>query len=477
MRSLILTITLLLLGYCFSASAEAISTPNSVQLFVGKSSLIQLDEAVSRVSVSDPKVADINVISPKEIYIQAKNIGSTNLIVWNKTGKSSVREIQVDIDITPLKNNLTQLMPDEKYLQISSVSGSVIISGSVENIIQADIVRDIAEAFILQINRMSQGSGGQSGTAATGPTTTSTMPTNAGAQSSSSANRYKVINLLKVRDPQQVMLQVKVAEVNKDYLEKIGVKLNGNIGQVNILSNFSLKNLSAGSVGTLSNKSGSNLLDAEKNEELIRVLAEPTIVAMSGQEGSFLVGGRIYLPQYSSQGSPSTIQVDYGVGLKFLPIVLDKGRINLKVAPEVSNISEQSFSFAGANANTTTIVPKVLTKSVSTTVQIREGETLVIGGLLNNEITESVKAFPFLGDVPIIGSLFRSKQFTSKKTELVVIVTPSLVASSDTPPALPNERYPSPNRTEFFLGGKLSNELPDGQSGKSTSPATTEAKP
>lgn len=477
MRSLTFTITLLLLGYCFSASAEAISTPNSMQLFVGKSSLIQLDEAVSRVSVSDPKVADINVISPKEIYIQAKNIGSTNLIVWNKTGKSSVREIQVDIDITPLKNNFTQLMPDEKNLQISSISGSVIISGSVENIIQADIVRDVAEAFILQINRMAQGSGGQSSPAVTGATSTPTMPNSAGSQSSNSANRYKVINLLKLRDPQQVMLQVKVAEVNKDYLEKIGVNLNGNIGQMNILSNFSLKNLSAGSVGTLSNKSGSNVLDAERNEELIRILAEPTIVAMSGQEGSFLVGGRIYLPQYSSQGSPSTIQVDFGVGLKFLPIVLDKGRINLKVAPEVSNISEQSFSFAGANGNTTTIVPKILTKSVSTTVQIREGETLVIGGLLNNEITESVKAFPFLGDVPIIGSLFRSKQFTSKKTELVVIVTPSLVKSSDTPPALPNERYPSPNRTEFFLGGKLSNELPDGQSGKAIPPATTETKP
>ncbi len=96
---------------------------------------------------------------------------------------------------------------------------------------------------------------------------------------------------------------------------------------------------------------------------------------------------------------------------------------------------------------------------------------------MNNEVSETIKAFPFLGDLPVIGSLFRSKQFVSKKTELVVIVTPSLVASSDNPPALPNERYPSPNRTEFFLGGKLSNELPDGQSGKATSPATTEAKP
>ncbi len=477
MRSQLLTLFLLLLAYCFNASAEAISTPNSMQLFVGKSSLIHLDEAVSRVSVSDPKVADINVISSKEIYIQAKNIGNTNLIIWNKSGKSNVREIQVDIDITPLKNNLVQLLPEEKNLQISSVSGSVIISGSVENIVQADIVKDVAEAFILQINRMAQGSGGQSTPAATGNTSTPPMPTSAGAQSSNTANRYKVINLLKVRDPQQVMLQVKVAEVNKDYLEKIGVKLNGNIGQVNILSNFSLKSLATGSVGTISNQSGSNILDAEKNEELIRVLAEPTIVAMSGQEGSFLVGGRIYLPQYSSQGSPSTIQVDYGVGLKFLPIVLDKGRINLKVAPEVSNISEQSFSFAGANGSTTTIVPKVLTKSVSTTVQIREGETLVIGGLLNNEITESIKAFPFLGEVPIIGSLFRSKQFTSRKTELVVIVTPSLVAASESKPALPNERYPSPTRSEFFLGGKLSNELPDGQSGKANSPSALEAKP
>ncbi len=172
MRSQLLTLFLLLLAYCFNASAEAISTPNSMQLFVGKSSLIHLDEAVSRVSVSDPKVADINVISSKEIYIQAKNIGNTNLIIWNKSGKSNVREIQVDIDITPLKNNLVQLLPEEKNLQISSVSGSVIISGSVENIVQADIVKDVAEAFILQINRMAQGSGGQSTPAAIGNTST-----------------------------------------------------------------------------------------------------------------------------------------------------------------------------------------------------------------------------------------------------------------------------------------------------------------
>lgn len=447
------------------AHAETLVSPDTINLYVGKSSLLYLDEPVSRVSVSDPKIADINVINPREIYIQAKLIGTTNLIIWNKSGRSLAKEIQVDIDINPLKNNLEKLMPSEKNLTVSSVAGSVVISGSVENVVQADIVKDLADAFILQINRMAQGQGVQSAGAAgaTNPQTASPAPT---GQSSSTANRYRVINLLKIRDPQQVMLQVKVAEINKDYLERIGVRLNGNIGQVKILSNFNIKDLAAGSVGAISNRAGNNLLDAEKNEELIRVLAEPTIVSMSGQEGSFLVGGRIYLPQYSSQGAPSTTQVEFGVGLKFLPTVLDKGRINLKVAPEVSNISEQSFTFASSNGNTTTIVPKVLTKSVSTTVQIREGETLVIGGLLNNEVTETIKAFPFLGDIPILGSLFRSKQFTSKKTELVVIVTPSLVSSTDSIPAIPNDAIKTPSKSEFFFGGDLTNEFPSTQSPK-----------
>jgi pilus assembly protein CpaC len=111
-------------------------------------------------------------------------------------------------------------------------------------------------------------------------------------------------------------------------------------------------------------------------------------------------------------------------------------------------------------------VPKVLTKSVSTTVQIREGETLVIGGLLNNEVTETIKAFPFLGDIPILGSLFRSKQFTSKKTELVVIVTPSLVSSTDSIPAIPNDAIKTPSKSEFFFGGDLTNEFPSTQSPK-----------
>jgi pilus assembly protein CpaC len=392
-----------------------------------------LNEPLARISVSDPKVADVTVINSKEIYILGKAVGSTSVILWNKAGKSTVKEIQVGTDLEPLKKSIKEVMPDESDVHITTASGAIVLTGSVANTIVADQVNQLSDAFMQQLNRASS-SGNQSGQ----PNTSSVNA--AGLASSSS--KFQVINLLKIRDPQQVLLEVKIAEINKTLLETMGVDLSGNIGKGSgwaITSAFKL-----GGLATIS-KNG-NVVDAQKNDTLFKLLAEPSIVAMSGQEGSFLVGGKIYMPLTNANGSSSTTEISYGIGLKFLPTVLDKGRINLKISPEVSSIA--SDSTAG--------MPNILTKSASTTVQIREGETLVIGGLLSSEIIESVKAFPILGEIPIIGALFRSKSFNSEQKELVVIVTPSLVSSTDTPPSLPTDQYQQPSRSEFFLDLKNS---------------------
>ena len=274
------------------------------------------------------------------------------------------------------------------------------------------------------------------------------------------------MNLLKIRDPQQVMLQVKIAEISKDYLEQLGVNLTGSIGGTGKFA-ISSAFVGTGLAGAAVNTGGSALglyktvngatLNAEKDDTLFKVLAEPTIVAMSGQEGSFLVGGKIYIPQYGSVGTVTTLEVPYGIGLKCLPTVLDNGRINLKVAPEVSDVATSPLTLQGANAGQTIIIPRILTKSASTTVQIKEGQTLVIGGLISDTMTETVKAFPVLGEIPVLGALFRSKQFSSSKTELIVTITPVLVHSTDEAPLLPTDKFEPPARSDFFLGNDLEN--------------------
>jgi len=222
-----------------------------------------------------------------------------------------------------------------------------------------------------------------------------------------------------------------------------------------VLSNF----LGGGnaSAGLLFRNGNTINLDAEKRDGLVRILAEPTIVAMSGQEGSFLVGGKVFIPITQSSGaagSAVTLQErEFGVGLKFVPTVLDGGRISLKVAPEVSEISRESVSAGTGDGST--LLPAFTTRRVSTTVQLQDGQSLVIGGLLRNNSSASSNAFPFLGELPIIGALFRSSQYAADLTELVVVVRASLVQATEAAPALPTDTVTTPSRPEFFMERRL----------------------
>jgi pilus assembly protein CpaC len=254
---------------------------------------------------------------------------------------------------------------------------------------------------------------------------------------------------MKIRDPQQVMLEVKIAEVSKSLLDQLGVGLTASAGgtRFSIVSKFS----STG--GGILNLLNSRIkVDAQKEDGLVKILAEPTIVAMSGQEGNFLAGGKIYIPLPTGLGQAGVQEVNYGVSLKFLPTVLDKGRISLRVSPEVSDIAKELVLQGG---NTSSILPNFTIRSVTTTVQIREGETLVIGGLMKNNVVETMKAFPILGELPVIGTLFRSKSFASDLTELIIVISPSLVAATDSAPSLPTDHFTPPSRANFFLGNSL----------------------
>jgi pilus assembly protein CpaC len=292
----------------------------------------------------------------------------------------------------------------------------------------------------------------------------------------------KVINLLRVHGAQQVMLEVKVAEVSKTLLDELGVDLNltrsfGNTS-VSLLSQL----LSEGSTAlTAARANGLTTvtLTAEMKKGLVKILAEPTITAVSGQEGSFLAGGKIYIPiprTSATGGTTITLEEkEFGVGLRFLPTVLEDGLINLRVTPEVSELSQVGTIVKGLG-DQSSLLPSITTRRASTTVQLRDGESFAIGGLVKNNVTQTVKAFPILGELPILGALFRSTAFQTDKSELLFVVTPRLARVLPPDYALPTDSYIPPTRREYFWNGQLEGKPPE-PTPTAPNPARPETRP
>jgi pilus assembly protein CpaC len=291
----------------------------------------------------------------------------------------------------------------------------------------------------------------------------------------------KVINMLRVHGTQQVMLEVKVAEVSKKLLDELGVDLNltRTIGStsVNLLADF----LSSGATAlTAARANGLSTitLTAEMKKDLVKVLAEPTITAVSGQEGSFLAGGKIFIPVPKSReatGDIELVEKEFGVKLKFMPTVLEDGLINLRVSPEVSELSPLGATVRGLNGQST-LLPLITVRSASTTVQLRDGESFAIGGLVKSNVTQTIKAFPILGELPILGPLFRSTAFQTDKSELLFVVTPRLARVLPPDYALPTDSYRPPTRSEYFWKGQLEG-TPPAQMPAPASPPMPETMP
>jgi pilus assembly protein CpaC len=278
--------------------------------------------------------------------------------------------------------------------------------------------------------------------------------------------------MMQVRAPQQVMLEVKVAEVSKTLLEKLGAQFSAD--QTNgswtysILSKF--LSGSNGLLGAAKSATDSLSIDAEKQDGLIRILAEPNIMALSGQTGKFLSGGRIFIPVETDEDTITLEEKEFGIRLAFTPTVLAGGRIHLKVAPEVSELSQTGSPFTSPDGSVTSILPSFTVRNAETTVQLIDGQSFAIAGLIKNNSTQTVKRFPVLGEIPIIGALFRSSEFQDDKTELVFVVTPRLAKPLPPNYSLPTDNAVPPSRSEFFLGGKMEGSTAD-------KPATTTATP
>ncbi|MFA5170681.1 MAG: type II and III secretion system protein family protein [Sulfuriferula sp.] len=406
---------------------------------IGKSTLIRLPAPASRISVGNPAVADVILLSPSEIYLLGKSVGSTNIMIWNKAGQATVVDVSVGMDSGALQGKLQQLLPGERNIKVNTAADSIVLTGVVSDAVQVDKALALAEAY-------------------------------AGK---------KVVNMLQVSAPQQVMLEVKVAEVSKKLVDELGAKYTATRGgpswSPSVLSNFLFTNPLAASVNFLHNSSNGLELQAQRDNNLVKILAEPTIMAMSGQEGSFLAGGKIFIPVPQSGVGGTTITLEekeFGVGLKFTPTVLEGGRINLRVTPEVSELSA-----TGTQVGTNTL-PTITTRRASTTVQLFDGQSFAIGGLIKNNVTQNVSAFPGLGEIPILGALFRSSAFQNDRTELMFVITPHLVKPLPADYKLPTDNFIEPSRGEFFLGGKMEGKPSDAAPPvATTAPATTVVPP
>jgi pilus assembly protein CpaC len=411
-----------------------------VQLSVGEGQMINLPRNVASVWVSNPKAADVYVNNPRQINLFGKEFGDATVIATGANGEVVYgAQVRVSQNLPTINEVMRAAMP-ESDVRITTVGQTAILSGTVASPEDAAFAQQLASSEL-----------------------------NPGVDLSKEGAMCKVcvINRLKVATPLQVTLKVRVAEVSRDLLKQIGVNLFSTdstsgfkfgIGQgTNAVGGNPFKVLSpiigGGTLGAAGKLFGLNLsgaLDLAETDGLVTILAEPTLTALSGETASFLAGGEFPIPVSQSLGAVTIEYKQYGVGLAFTPIVLQDGRISMRVRPEVSELSDAgSVNLNGYK------VPALTTRRAETTVELGSGQSMMMAGLLRNTSSNGLDKTPLLGDLPILGSLFRSTKFRRQETELVIIVTPYLVRPISGRMAMPTDGYRAPNDAERQLEGQI----------------------
>jgi pilus assembly protein CpaC len=417
-----------------AAQPTAAKPAETLNLSKGTGTLVRLSEPMSDVFVANDTIADVQVRSSSQLYVFGKAAGETTVYATSKGGRVVyAANVRVGNNISSVGEMLHLAMPDAT-IQAMPMNNLVLLTGTVAN------PEDVAEA-----QRLTQAYVGD------------------GTQ---------VVTRLKSATPLQVTLKVRIAEINRTLLKswginllssdptggfKFGVAQGGGIylpppggegkGAGDIIRS---------TIGTTLNAStkflGLNLissLDIAAQDGLVSILAEPNLTALSGETASFLAGGEFPVPVSQALGSVTIEYKQYGVGLAFTPIVLSDGRISMRVRPEVSELSN-----AGAVTLNGFTVPALTTRRAETTVELGSGQSFMIAGLIRNTAANNINKAPFLGDLPILGSLFRSTNFRREETELVVVVTPYLVRPVSGQLATPVDGYRTPNDIQRDFGGQ-----------------------
>ena len=407
----------------FAATSVEITVP------AGKSQVVELPAPYSDVMVADPKIADVVPLSTHSIYVVGKSMGATALTVYGP-GKRLIASasVVVSADIDGLKSRLNDVLPNEHGIAIRAANQSIVVSGVVGSSTAAKQALALAEAY---------------------------APT-------------RVINLLGVEGTQQVMLSVRFVEMDRTVAKDLQVNVQSAAQRLGQSPAFAVNtgdtlnnntNLLSNLIGPMAarigrGQSGLNVIfDALETKGLIKTLAEPDLVAMSGDTASFLAGGEFPIPiaQSSNGTGPAVITVEFkqfGVALGFTPTILSDGMINMSINPEVSSIDPSTSIVLG-----TIKVPGIKVDRARTTVELRDGESFTIAGLLSENYQSQIRQFPFVGDIPVLGALFRSNGYQRNETELVVVVTPHLVTARRGAIATPDQGFVPPSDFELFLFG------------------------
>src|SRR6266478_950983 len=385
--------------------------------------------------VANPDIADVQVKSPTLVYISAKAPGET--VIYAVDAADSVllnAPILVEHDLSRLRSSLRQLAPGER-VSADSVDGNLVLNGVVSDAGKADKVRALAASIASEVK---------------------------GSQ---------VINRMTVATPNQVNLQVKISEVNVTKLNEIGVNWAKVGSELAFLTTnpvtLAAETTNTLRVGKLTGQAASALVSALEQEGFITALAEPNLTAMSGQTASFLAGGEFPVPisgSSASTGGFPTITVEFksfGVSLAFTPTVIDANHLNLRVRPEISELSTIGEVSVPLTSTATVTIPALTVRTAETTVELGSGESFALAGLLQHTSTQLVSKVPWIGDIPILGALFRSDRFQRRETDLVVIVTPYLVNPVQTRLAAPTDGLQLPNDAQrVFLSDKYRQGLP-----------------
>ena len=437
------------------------SVPLALQM--GKSTMMRLPEAILHRSVGNPDVVQAMLVAPDTLYIAGVDVGTTNMILQGKNGACSVIDVTVSMDPAALRATLAAVLPDEKNIVVTAAADTIVLSGSVLDGTVVARAGELAAAYVRRPVRALQ-PGGKDDAAAGASATSAAAPAPSGAAG------VRVVNMLGVSAPQQVLLEVKIAEVSKTLLQRLeaGTSFRFSSGSwaTTVLANFLTGNSAAG-IDARKTNGNAIALDADKRDALVRMLAEPNVMAISGQEGSFLAGGKFFIPVAQENNRITLEEREFGVGLRFTPTVLGGGRINLRVAPEVSELSREGIGVTAAGITGAAILPVLTTRRASTTVQLYDGQSFAIGGLIKNNLVGNLKAVPGLGEIPVLGALFRSTDYQQDRTELVFVITAHLVKPLPPDYRLPTDGLIPPTPVELLLGGKL-----EGQQARATTVGT-----
>jgi pilus assembly protein CpaC len=394
-------------------------------LGLNKSRIVRLPVDVRDVLVTSPDVADIVMKTPRIAYVLGQSIGDTNVLFLDAEGEEIASiDLRVELDLSVLERTIETLIPNES-IEVTSANQNVILTGTVTSAEVAESAQLVARRFVKADDQ--------------------------------------IVNLLAVRTKSQVLLKVKIAEVQRQVLKQFGFDLAANVHANNV--NFTLFTDTPDSLDATSFASGVNFLqggDAAfrqlaalfenlERDGVVKTLAEPSVTAISGELAKILVGGEFPVP-VAQQNDTITIEFkEFGIALNFTPVVLASDRISLQVSTEVSELSTE-----GQITLADIVIPALAVRRASTTVNLPSGGSLVIGGLLQNDIRNTVDGFPGLKDIPVLGALFRSVNFRRDESELIITVTPYLVRPvAEQAFTLPTDGFPPVSDVDLYLFGRL----------------------